>query len=326
MSGVELLARLRAFDADLPVVLLTAAPTLESAVEAVTQGATGYLIKPQAIPELVETLRRGSVLRRLKRAQREAQGRGGLGARTPQEWTELEEAVERTLCTMKLHFQPIVRGGPGETKAIGYEALLRTGDPVLRDPPSLIAASRAVGRSHQLGRRVRELAATAIQRAPAGTDVFVNMTTSDLLDPALYDARSLLGPVSRRVVLELTEGGSFEDVHDIKDRVRALRELGYRVALDDLGSGYAALESLVELRPDVAKICMSIVRDVHRDELRGHLVGTLVDFCRRLGMPVVCEGVETTDELEALRGMGAEYFQGYLFGRPTPGFEVPAQL
>ena len=97
------------------------------------------------------------------------------------------------------------------------------------------------------------------------------------------------------------------------------------MAVDDLGEGYAGLSSLVTLRPDIAKLDMSLVRDVHRSPLKRDIVAALVDLARRSGILVVAEGIETVEERDALVELGCDLLQGYYFARPGPAFPVVHQ-
>jgi EAL domain-containing protein (putative c-di-GMP-specific phosphodiesterase class I) len=109
-------------------------------------------------------------------------------------------------------------------------------------------------------------------------------------------------------------------VKDTRARVRALRELGYRIALDDIGAGYAGLSSFELLEPDVVKLDMSLIRDVHRSQTKQKLISSILALCTDPDRLVVAEGVETMEELEELLKLGCDVFQGYLFARPAAAF------
>jgi EAL domain-containing protein (putative c-di-GMP-specific phosphodiesterase class I) len=96
--------------------------------------------------------------------------------------------------------------------------------------------------------------------------------------------------------------------------------MGYRLAVDDLGAGYAGLTSFALLRPDVVKLDMSLVRGVDANPIKQTLVGTMAGLASEMGMRVVVEGVETIAERDTLIELGCDLFQGYLFARPTAEF------
>jgi EAL domain-containing protein (putative c-di-GMP-specific phosphodiesterase class I) len=111
-------------------------------------------------------------------------------------------------------------------------------------------------------------------------------------------------------------------VDHLTSRINKLRELGYRIAVDDLGSSHAGLSSFRQLGPDLVKLDISLVRDVDSSAAKASLVRSMIALCTKdLGMRVVCEGVETAGERDALREAGADLMQGYLFGRPSSEFQ-----
>jgi EAL domain-containing protein (putative c-di-GMP-specific phosphodiesterase class I) len=100
--------------------------------------------------------------------------------------------------------------------------------------------------------------------------------------------------------------------------------LGYKLAIDDLGAGYAGLSSFAQLEPDIAKLDMSLIRDIDGSLQKQSIVKSMIDVCRNeLGVAVVCEGVETLAERDTLGKLGSDTQQGYFFGRPVAGFSAP---
>jgi EAL domain-containing protein (putative c-di-GMP-specific phosphodiesterase class I) len=99
-----------------------------------------------------------------------------------------------------------------------------------------------------------------------------------------------------------------------------LRELGYRIAIDDLGAGYAGLSSIVQLQPEIIKLDMALVRGVDADATRQKLVHAMVSLCDEMNIQVIAEGVETPAERDTLSLLGADMMQGYLFAKPGPPF------
>ena len=106
-------------------------------------------------------------------------------------------------------------------------------------------------------------------------------------------------------------------------RIARLRALGFQIAVDDLGAGYAGLSSFSQLEPDIVKLDMSLVRGIDSSSSKSSLVRSMVQVCTRdLGMRVVCEGVETSAERDTLERLGATLLQGYLFAKPERGFRA----
>jgi EAL domain-containing protein (putative c-di-GMP-specific phosphodiesterase class I) len=140
----------------------------------------------------------------------------------------------------------------------------------------------------------------------------------DLDDDRLFDPASPLARVAPRVVVEITERSSLDAVDRVEERIAALRALGFRIAIDDLGAGYADLTSLTRVAPEVVKIDMNLVRGIDADRRRTSLVRSLVDVSREMGAAVVAEGVETCAERDAVVALGCDLLQGFLIARPSP--------
>jgi len=117
-------------------------------------------------------------------------------------------------------------------------------------------------------------------------------------------------------VLEVTERAPLEKIRDVTARVAQLRSLGYRIAIDDLGAGYAGLTSFAHLEPEVVKVDMSLIRGIDSSPMKQKLLGSIVALCRDLGIEMIAEGIETPAERDALVRLGGDLCQGYLFARP----------
>ena len=313
MSGLELLRRVRALDFDLPVILLTGDPRLETAIEAVDAGALRYLQKPVSIGEIERTLETAVRLCRLARWKRDSLAYLGEH-RLVADPHALEWALDEALKGLTLAAQPIVRASDGSL--FGRELLLRSASPRLPDPNAVLEAAERLGRVTDVGRVVRRLAgAVAI---PKGTSLFVNVHSLELEDDELHSGLTPLAGSAKDVVLEVTERGRIDAVSDLHGRISRLRALGYRIAVDDFGAGYAALNSFANLHPDVAKLDMALVRGVDRDPYRHRLVASVTSMCRDLGILVVAEGIETEEEKATLVDLGCDLLQGFLIGAPRP--------
>ena len=99
-----------------------------------------------------------------------------------------------------------------------------------------------------------------------------------------------------------------------------LREMGFRIAVDDLGAGYAGLNSFSQLEPAVVKLDMTLIRDVHKQPKKLTLVRTMIAMCHELGIQVVAEGIEGPEERDAIVWAGCDLLQGYLFAKPGAAF------
>ena len=313
MDGLQLLKSLRERDLDVPVVLMTGGPGIETAIQAVEYGAYRYLLKPVAAADLESTLARAVRLGRVARWKKEALGHLGTGHHALGDLATLEARFAQALATLWLAGQPIVRASDGGLFAV--ELLVRSRASRLETPAELFGAAERLGRVEELGCAIRGLAANV--RLPAGALLFVNINPSDLLSEDLLSPRSPLSSRAGQVVLEVTERANLEHIPELPRRVAELRQLGYRLALDDLGAGYAGLTSFASLEPQVAKLDMTIVRGLDHDDTRRRLVASMVQLCRDLDIRLVAEGVETEGERAALVELGCELLQGFLIGRPA---------
>jgi EAL domain-containing protein (putative c-di-GMP-specific phosphodiesterase class I) len=321
MTGVEVLRAVRQHDLDVPVLLMTAAPRVDTAAAAVELGALQYLIKPFSQDALRSAVERACRLHRMALMKREALGAVGEGGSQAGDRAGLMAAWGRMLCGMWLAFQPIVSfSGPS---LVAFEALLRSNEPSLPHPGAVLDAAERLGTLHELGRRIRQHAASAFATAPAGALLFVNLHTRDLSDPELLSPEAPLSRIASRVVLEITERAALETIPDARATVASLRRIGYRIAIDDLGAGYAGLTSFATLEPEFVKLDMSLVRGVDQSPIRQKLIGSMAALCHDMGMHVVAEGVETPAERDAVLGLGCDLVQGYLVAKPGPPFPEP---
>ena len=214
-------------------------------------------------------------------------------------------------------FQPVV---DLDRRAVyAYEALVRgrggesAGEVLARVP--------AAGR-YAFDQVCRIAAIALATRLGMTADLSVNF-----LPNALYEADTSLRTTVRaarhydfpsdRLIFELTEGEQVADVGRVREAVRECQGQGLRVAIDDFGAGYAGLNLLADLTPDVVKLDMGLVRGIDGCRRRRAIVHGVLATCRDLNIGVVAEGVETAAELAALRDLGVRYAQGYLFARPA---------
>ena len=314
-SGVDLLRLVRAYDLDVPVVLMTGQPSLETAIAAVDLGALTYIQKPFEQATLDAALERATKLATIARIKRDAVAAGIAGSPLAGEKTGLGASFERALESLWIAYQPIVDRRTRRT--MGYEALMRTEEATMQNPAELLHAADRLGRVRDLSRRVRERAAAGFEPERSDLVLFVNLHATDLLDPQLYERDAPLSRMADRVVLEITERATLDEVKDVRRRTGDLRALGFQLAIDDLGAGYAGLTSFATLEPEIVKLDMSLVRGIETSPVKSHIVERVTALCRELGMRVVAEGIETSQELGRLVGIGCDYFQGYLFGRPS---------
>jgi EAL domain-containing protein (putative c-di-GMP-specific phosphodiesterase class I) len=316
-DGLEVMRAAHKLDPDLPVLFMTGMPTVETAVQALESGAYRYLLKPVDPDVLLQAVAQAVEVRHSVRALM-PDTRPGLNPPSSRARAELSGRFDSALERLWMAFQPIVSWS--EKRIHAFEALVRTDEPSLSRPDNFFNAAEQLHRVQELGRRIRRAVALAIVNAPGDALIFVNLHANDLTDDELYAASAPLAAFAERIVFEITERTSLDKISDIQERMAALRARGYRIAVDDLGAGYAGLSSLASLQPEVVKLDMSLVRDVDQQPIKQRLVASLQTLGGPLGIRVVAEGVETQAERDTLIGIGCDLFQGYLFAKPARSF------
>lgn len=217
-------------------------------------------------------------------------------------------------------FQPIVDAGCGEVFA--YEALVRGthGQGALHILSSVDESDR-FGFDQQCRLAAIRLA-SRLGLADSGTAALsINFLPNAVREPsacteATLAAASQLAFPADRIILEFTEGEAIEDHVHLGRIIDAYRRLGFRTAIDDFGSGYSGLTLLAKFQPDIIKLDMELVRGVDADRVRRTIVGSIQRMCEDLGIVLVAEGIETQGEYQALRDLGVDLLQGFLFARP----------
>ncbi len=241
--------------------------------------------------------------------------------------TDLRKAVE---CgDIVPHFQPIMDLAEGAI--IGFEALARWPHPTrgLIPPDTFIPIAEDLGIVDQITYSMLRLACTAAREWPASIWLAVNVSPMQLKDPWL--ASRLLGILTEtgfppgRLIMEVTENAIIEDMMKAQHVFASLQNAGVRVALDDFGKGYSSLNHLRELKFDLLKIDKSFIHSMDSDD-SAKIVGVVAGLGRALGMPVTAEGVETQAEADALRILGCEHAQGFLFGKAVSAADTLALL
>jgi EAL domain-containing protein (putative c-di-GMP-specific phosphodiesterase class I) len=321
MDGVELLKEIRGRDLDVPVVLITGDPNVESAIQAVDYGAMKYLTKPVNVSQLQQVVANGLGWSELANAKRDAHK---LVAGTPGMAADRAGQIarfERAMGSLYLAFQPIV--SVETARPVGFECLLRCDEPSLQSPPDFIRVAEELGRIHEVSRAIRAKALAVLPEVPDDAALFVNLHSTDLDDAELFDPSTCFGLAASRMVLEITERESLQSIASAGEKVHSLRDMGFRIAMDDLGAGHNGLAAFARLSPEVVKLDMALVRGVERESHKHGLIGIMREYCRKQGILFIAEGVETRSELDALLELGCDLFQGYYFAKPNPKIVIP---
>jgi EAL domain-containing protein (putative c-di-GMP-specific phosphodiesterase class I) len=207
-------------------------------------------------------------------------------------------------------FQPIVDLKTKQTFA--YEALVRTKSPDFDGPPAMFRAAVEHECVGQLGRVIRQIAVDGCTTHP----LFLNLHPSELNEHYIVQPDDPIFRHSEEVFLEITEGVPLSHFRLCQNILQEVRGRGVYLVVDDLGAGYSNLKYIADLHPRVVKLDRGLVAGLTRTSRLFRLVSAIVVLCRELGATVVGEGIETKEELEALREAGAHYGQGYLLARP----------
>lgn len=213
---------------------------------------------------------------------------------------------------LSMVFQPIVDLSSGAT--VGFEALARFSAEPLRPPNVWFAEAAEVGLGIQLELTAISAALRALDRVPPGAYLSVNASAETACSPALTDVLAMVD--LSRIVLEIPEHAAVANYEALAAALAPLRARGMRLAVDDTGAGAAGLHHILEFAPEVIKMDSSLTRGINVSPPRSALATALVSFGAATGSAILAEGIETTEESDALRRLGVGYGQGYLLGRP----------
>jgi EAL domain-containing protein (putative c-di-GMP-specific phosphodiesterase class I)/CheY-like chemotaxis protein len=311
-TGVDVLRAAREQHLDTPVILMTGNPSVPTAVEALSLGALNYLVKPVSEATLLSAVSEALSFSRLALVRRQAVAELG-GGKFIGDRAGLDAVFARAQAGLWVAYQPVIWAKTGAP--FGCEALLRTTEPEVPTADAFLEVAERLDVIPELGRRVRR---RIVDDLPGLSEaVLVNVHPLELRDPDLGGDTDPLSAFADRVVLEITERASLDGMGDLRETSRRLRAKGFRVAVDDLGSGYASLSSFASLEPDMVKIDTSLIRDLDHHPTKRKLVASITELCRDLGILVVAEGIETAAERDVVLEIGCDLLQGHLFGRPA---------
>jgi EAL domain-containing protein (putative c-di-GMP-specific phosphodiesterase class I) len=332
MDGVAVLEELRSRPSDdfVPVIVLTADATSEARARALAAGANDFLTKPF---DRVEVLLRARNLLHTRSLHRRVQAHNAeLRAeldrqRAAEERSRADRAAKHGRVAgvlrgdaLRVVFQPIARLATGD--GVGYEALARfTGEP-RRGPAAWFAEAAQVGLGQDLELAAARAALEHLAEIPPHRFMSINVsptTTSSAQLAALLERHG-----ADRVVLEITEHDVVDDYGSLHRALAPLRARGIRLAVDDAGAGFASLQHILELAPEMIKLDMALVRGIDGDPVKRALASALVAFGDEIGSVIIAEGIETPGELRVLADLGIPCGQGFLIARPGAIAGAPA--
>jgi PAS domain S-box-containing protein len=242
----------------------------------------------------------------------------GAESRRAAEHAAAAARIERALADphgLQMVFQPIV--GTGHRGVVGVEALSRFPAAPHRPPNEWFDEAWQVGHGPDLELRALREAYRYLAALPPAAYLSLNISPATMLEPRFAAFLDEVGADAARIVIEVTEHAAVADYDALSGVLRQLRSRGIRLAVDDAGAGYASLQHILRLRPDIIKLDRGIVAGADSDPARAALVVAMSSFAASLGMAVVAEGVENEAELCVLADAGIPYAQGFHLGRPA---------
>lgn len=214
-------------------------------------------------------------------------------------------------------FQPIVDAD--ERRVFGYEALVRG-----TDGSGAYSILRQVNEDNRytFDQTCRIKAVELAAKLQLQGYLSINFLPNAVYQPAAciratLEAARRVGFPTQRILFEVTEGEQLTDRAHLKNILLEYQRQGFKTAIDDFGAGYAGLGLLAEFQPDIVKLDMELIRNIHLDSTRFTIVEGIVGICRKLNIRLIAEGVEQLDEYKVLKALGISLFQGYLFAKPS---------
>jgi EAL domain-containing protein (putative c-di-GMP-specific phosphodiesterase class I)/DNA-binding NarL/FixJ family response regulator len=286
------------------------------------EGAHGYVVKGSPVEEIIEAIHRGARGKASLSSEITTEVVTTLGDRLKREramtrrWEQWRARIQRTIDegSLIVLFQPIVH--LRTQRVVGFEAVSRfTLEP---DQPTQawFEDAAAVGLVKELELTSARAALGALDRLPSDAFLSINLSPDTASSPEFRDL--LIDVDHERLVVEMTEHASVDDYEKLNAAVHELRWRGLRLAIDDVGAGFASLRHILELSPDFMKLDVTLTRDIDREPPRRILAGALATFANGIGIQIIAEGIQTQEELATLQSLDVAYGQGFYLGKPGP--------
>ncbi len=313
-EGFQICRKLKEAQAtrNVALIILTGKMLTQDVVEGLYLGADDYLAKPFEYEELVARME--AVMRRGKMTSYENES----SKHEQKIIIELRKIVDEEL--IEPYFQPIFLLDPFEL--FGFESLSRPNTlSTLSAPDLLFKAAIQYGFYQDMEFLAWEKALKYVSEHINGKKLFLNCNPYLVEGPKFMLIKALFDKHKfdvKNVFLEITERSAIPNFKAFYEHLQAYRDYGFKFAVDDVGGGYASLESIVETRPEAVKIDMHIVTHLENDPFRRSIVKFIVSFCKEHGIFSIAEGIETMRDFEIVRDLGVDAGQGYYFQRPSP--------
>jgi diguanylate cyclase (GGDEF)-like protein len=218
-------------------------------------------------------------------------------------------------------FQPLIDLTSGDF--LGYEGLIRgPADTPMHSPFCLFSEAVKEGLLLELERLARETVLESFSQLNLSGNLFLNVSPETLRHPNFKSGQTLqymkmLGIPPERVIIEITENQPTFDFKGMREALLHYREMGFQIAIDDLGEGFSSLRLWSELRPEFIKVDMHFVQGVDKDPIKLQFLKSIQQIAESCGTHVIAEGIETEAELRVVKDIGIAYGQGYFIARPS---------
>lgn len=297
----------------IPIIIVSVKYLFEDKIEGLYLGADDYITKPFEYEELFARI--DAVLRRSIFFDESSGNREAIVL-------ELKKIIKEKLIVP--FYQPIFSLNP--FKVLGYEALSRPpATSILSNPELLFKAALRFGIYCDLEIVSWRKALEVMPKIVNGEKLFLNCNPYLVESPKFFKVKTLFeesNVLAKNVVLEITERSAISDFRAFYNRLKAYRDYGFDIAIDDVGGGYASLESIVETHPRIVKIDTHLISNLQDDPLKRSVVKFVAKFCQENNIISVAEGIERKQDLDILMDIGVDAGQGYLLCRPTANLNL----
>ncbi len=298
-----------------PIIIISGRDTTEDKIQGLYIGADDYITKPFLPAELMARV--DVILRRVHFANQLQEEREEFLA-------ELDRIMKEDLIT--IFYQPIFHFQTNQP--LGFEVLSRPPqDSVLSNPEFLFKVALSCGKYYELEMYCWKKAFSQWKKAARFENLFLNCSPY-LVECGEFD-KSILekaGLDPQQIVMELTERIAINDYGYFYSKLHEFRKMDIKIAVDDVGCGYASLNMVAEIKPLFLKIDAPLVRSIEKDKLKQDIVDAIIGFSRKNGMITIAEGIETESELQQVRSLGVDAGQGFFLARPNPSLTATYQL
>ncbi len=234
----------------------------------------------------------------------------------------LKETIKNR--NIKVVFQPIV--DIINKDILGYEALSRgPANTELENPEIMFSLATEADLVVELERACREAALRYVKKLEPKRFIFINTEPEAVYDPALSKEHIVKHAKVEPdyIVLEITERTAIRNFNLFKKHLTKFKKDGFKVSIDDAGSGYASLQSIAMFKPDFIKFDVTLIRNINNDFVKQEIVSLLIELANKMNIKIIAEGVETLEEYKTIKALGVQYAQGFLFARPGEPFVKP---